>query len=72
VSNFHAIPQKLRNHDYFFKLNDEVWIKNNLVCFEFNIDYEPIKGDKAYDWLMSTMVSWSSSFNGLKKYGEKR
>ena len=38
--------------------------KNNLVCFEFDIDYEPIKEDKAYDWLMSTMVSWSSSFNG--------
>ena len=24
VSNFHAIPQKLRNHDYFLKLNDEI------------------------------------------------
>jgi hypothetical protein len=26
--------------------------KNNLVCFEFDIDYEPIKEDKACDWGM--------------------
>ncbi len=46
--------------------------KNNLVCFKFDIDYEPIKSDKACDWLMSTMVSWISYFNGLKKCEEKR
>ena len=26
--------------------------KNNKVCFEFDIDYEPIKADKACDWGM--------------------
>ena len=26
--------------------------KNNNVCFEFDIDYEPIKADKACDWGM--------------------
>ena len=26
--------------------------KNNWVCFEFDIDYEPIKADKACDWGM--------------------
>jgi len=31
VSNFHAIPQKLRSHDYFFKLNDEVWNKKRQL-----------------------------------------
>ena len=40
--------------------------KNNWVCFKFDIDYESIKSDKACDWLTSTMVSWSDSFNGLK------
>lgn len=26
--------------------------KNNLVCFEFDIDYEPIKSDKVCEWGM--------------------
>lgn len=30
----------------------DVLKKNNLVCFEFDIDYEPIKSDNACDWGM--------------------
>lgn len=30
----------------------EILKKNNFVCFEFDIDYEPIKADKACDWTM--------------------
>jgi len=30
----------------------DVLKKNNLVCFEFDIDYEPIKSDNACEWGM--------------------
>jgi len=33
VSNFHAIPWKLRSHDYFSKFNDEVWNLNVRLRF---------------------------------------
>ncbi len=41
---------------YFHSANKgkklEILKKNNLVCFEFDIDYETVKADKACDWTM--------------------
>ena len=33
----HAIPKKLRSHDYFFKLNDEVWILSRQLIIKCKI-----------------------------------
>ena len=44
------------NSLYFHSANKgkkiDILKKNNLVCFEFDIDYKPIKADKPSDWTM--------------------
>jgi nitroimidazol reductase NimA-like FMN-containing flavoprotein (pyridoxamine 5'-phosphate oxidase superfamily) len=38
--------------------------KNNNVCFEFDIDYEPIKADKACEWGMKykSVIGFGKAF----------